>query len=145
VLAEQFLRRPLRMWVYNSTHDIVRVVTIVPDRSWGGEGALGFNIGYGYLHRIPALSSDDTLFDSEVPVQTAFELAQAQAPPERTSNEIVRPPGRRRISHSGKKGVGIDDILREGQEKSEREDFVQSTTLDALPPPPKRNPAEVES
>lgn len=87
--SNEFLRRPLRLWVYNSTHDIVRVVTIVPDRSWGGDGALGFNIGFGYLHRIPALSSNDTLFDAEVPMQTAFEFAQqTQPPPERKSGEI---------------------------------------------------------
>jgi hypothetical protein len=129
------------MWVYNSTHDIVRVVTIVPDRSWGGEGALGFNIGFGYLHRIPALSSNDTLFESEVPMQTAFEVAQqTQTQPERKSAEIGRVHGRRRASHSGKKVAGIDDILREGQERSEKEDYVQSTPApsETLPPPPKR-------
>jgi hypothetical protein len=140
--------------VYNSTHDIVRVVTIVPDRSWGGEGAMGFNIGYGILHRIPSVSSNDVVFDSEAPMQTAFQLAQqqqAQAVPregqsipsmERKSTETTRPPihGRRRMSHSGKKVTGIEDILREGQEKSEKEDYVPSTTTETLPPrpPPKR-------
>jgi hypothetical protein len=146
--------------VYNSTHDIVRVVTIVPDRSWGGEGALGFNIGYGLLHRIPAISSDDVVFDSEVPMQTAFQLAQqAQAPSsteegqprpslERRSSEMARPihGGRRRLSHSAshpaKKVSGIEDILREGQERSEKEDSVQTkgvSSPDILPPPPKRH------
>lgn len=145
--SNEFLRRPLRLWVYNSTHDIVRVVTIVPDRSWGGDGALGFNIGFGYLHRIPALSSNDTLFDAEVPMQTAFEFAQqTQPPPERKSGEIPRPHGRRRVSHSGKKVVGIEDILREGEDKSVKEDFVQSTPAsEALPPPPKRSPVDLKS
>ena len=149
----KFLRQPLRFWVYNSTHDIVRVVTIVPDRSWGGEGAMGFNIGYGYLHRIPPVSSNDVVFDSEAPMQTAFELAQqaqqvqqegqSRQSMERRSSETSRPPihGRRRASHStghsGKKVVGIEDILREGQEKSEKEDYVSSTTTtETLPPPP---------
>jgi hypothetical protein len=136
--------------VYNSTYDIVRVVTIVPDRSWGGEGAMGFNIGYGYLHRIPPVSSNNVVFDSEVPMQTAFKLAQQQQQTqvvqqegqprrsmERKSSETTGPPihGRRRTSHSGKKVVGIEDILREGQEKSEKEDYVPSVT-ESLPPPP---------
>jgi len=133
------------------------VVTIVPDRSWGGEGAMGFNIGYGYLHRIPAPSSDAVVFDSEAPMQTAFELAQQQQQPqmpahdprpsiERTSSDLSRPPlpphTRRRPSHSGKRVVGIDAILREGEEKSEKEDIIQATTgieETALPPPPKRH------
>jgi len=130
-------------------------VTIVPDRSWGGEGAMGFNIGYGYLHRIPAVSSSDVVFDAEVPMQTAFELAQQRQPDaqsrpsmERKSSDTSRPPvhGRRRQSHSGghagKKVAGIEDILREGQEKSEKEDFVPETTggaATAPPPPPKRS------
>jgi hypothetical protein len=140
--------------VYNSTHDVVRVVTIVPNRLWGGDGAMGFNIGYGYLHRIPPVSSDDVVFDSEVPMKTAFELAQEQQTQvvqpegqsrpsmERKSSETTRPPihGRRRMSHSGghsgKKVVGIEDILREGQEKSEKEDYVPNTKTESLPPPP---------
>ena len=137
--------------MYNSAHDIVRTLTIVPDRAWGGEGALGFNIGFGYLHRLPAVASKDVVFDSEVPaqLQTAFELSQPEVKPppqaeERKSTEMTRPVhGRRRASHShtGKKVVGIEDILREGQEKSEKEDFVQvvSSPNIPLPPPPKRH------
>jgi hypothetical protein len=133
-------------------------VTIVPDRAWGGDGAMGFNIGYGYLHRIPAPSTDAVVFDSEAPMQTAFELAQqvqhqpspsgsdARPSMERKSSDLSRPPlpthTRRRPSHSGKKAAtGIDDILREGEEKSVKEDIVQAakaTGESALPPPPKR-------
>ena len=121
---------------------------------------MGFNIGYGYLHRIPAPSTDAVVFDAEAPMQTAFELAQqlqqhpsppggdARASMERKSSDLPsRPPlpthahARRRASHSGKKAVGIDDILREGEEKSVKEDIVQVTTEtgeSVLPPPPKR-------
>lgn len=131
----------------------MRTVTIVPDRNWGGEGAMGFNIGFGYLHRIPALASNDVVFESsEAPMQTAFQLAQAQTQEgqdasspstERKSSDLSRPPvhGRRRPSHSASHSVrnvaGIEDILREGQEKSAKEDFVTSTkSADSLPPPP---------
>lgn len=144
--------------MYNSTHDIVRVVTIVPDRSWGGEGALGFNIGYGFLHQIPPVSSNNVVFDSEMPLQTAFELAQqSQAQDEqhrpsmeRKSSDMTRPPthGRRRpsnsVGHSGKKGLGIEAILREGQEKSEKEDIVPGTTTQTPPPPPPKRSNQME-
>jgi len=144
--------------VYNSTHDVVRVVTIVPDRAWGGEGALGFNIGYGYLHRIPAVTSTDVVFDSETsgqPMPTAFELAQqaqaqtgeGQSRPsmERKSSDMTRSAhGRRRPSHSaghsGKMVQGIEDILREGEQKSEKEDYVPNQgPVESIPPPPKRH------
>jgi GRASP55/65 PDZ-like domain len=138
--------------VYNSAHDIVRVVTIVPDRAWGGDGALGFNIGYGLLHQIPAVSEPDVVFDSEAPMQTAFQLAQQSqsqpqpAPPnesqdETKSSNLTRPTplGRRRASHSAahsKRPIGVDDILKEGEERSEKEDFAPSTVTGGLPPPP---------
>lgn len=39
----------------NSTDtDDVRVVVLMPSYEWGGEGCLGADIGYGYLHRLPA-------------------------------------------------------------------------------------------
>jgi hypothetical protein len=89
-------------------------------------------------------------------MQTAFQLAQQSQPQpseapsrpslERKSSDLIRPHhGRRRASHSGgqagKKITGIDDILREGEEKSEKEDIIQKsvTSPDVIPPPPKRH------
>lgn len=46
-------QQPLKMYVYNIDDDACREVTIKPNSHWGGEGALGCGIGYGYLHRIP--------------------------------------------------------------------------------------------
>ncbi|OQV19098.1 Golgi reassembly-stacking protein 2 [Hypsibius exemplaris] len=45
--------KPLKLYVYNTDTDSCREVTIVPNRNWGGEGSLGCDIGFGYLHRIP--------------------------------------------------------------------------------------------
>ncbi|USP73143.1 uncharacterized protein yc1106_00417 [Curvularia clavata] len=53
-LVEDFLNRPLRLYVYNHEYNVTRPVTITPTRSWGGEGALGCVLGFGALHRIPA-------------------------------------------------------------------------------------------
>ncbi|TMW46876.1 hypothetical protein DOY81_008040 [Sarcophaga bullata] len=52
-LIETHEQQPLKMYVYNIDDDACREVTIKPNSHWGGEGALGCGIGYGYLHRIP--------------------------------------------------------------------------------------------
>lgn len=41
------------MFVYNIETDACREVTMTPNAGWGGEGSIGCDIGYGYLHRIP--------------------------------------------------------------------------------------------
>eukprot|EP01102_Stenamoeba_stenopodia_P002216 TRINITY_DN1199_c0_g1_i2.p1 TRINITY_DN1199_c0_g1~~TRINITY_DN1199_c0_g1_i2.p1 ORF type:complete len:437 (+),score=84.34 TRINITY_DN1199_c0_g1_i2:161-1471(+) len=46
----------VRLYVYNSVTEEIRLVTIVPNRNWGGEGSLGCDVGYGLLHKIPASS-----------------------------------------------------------------------------------------
>ncbi|GMT29024.1 hypothetical protein PFISCL1PPCAC_20321, partial [Pristionchus fissidentatus] len=45
--------KPLKLYVYNVDSDVVREVSLTPNSAWGGEGCLGCDIGYGYLHRIP--------------------------------------------------------------------------------------------
>ncbi|MFH4980532.1 hypothetical protein AB6A40_007241 [Gnathostoma spinigerum] len=45
--------KPIKLYVYNVDMDSVREVTLTPNSAWGGEGCLGCDIGYGYLHRIP--------------------------------------------------------------------------------------------
>ena len=53
-LIEANTGRPLKLYVYNTESDSCREVTVVPNAEWGGEGSLGCDIGYGYLHRIPS-------------------------------------------------------------------------------------------
>lgn len=68
-LVEDYISRPLRLWVYNNEYNVTREVEIVPSREWGGEGALGCVLGYGALHRLPAPLDEpvsapgETLFD----------------------------------------------------------------------------------
>ncbi|VDM08227.1 unnamed protein product [Wuchereria bancrofti] len=45
--------KPIKLYVYNTETDCVREVSLTPNSAWGGEGCLGCDIGYGYLHRIP--------------------------------------------------------------------------------------------
>jgi hypothetical protein len=68
-LVEDYINRPLRLWVYNNEYNVTREVEIVPSREWGGEGALGCVLGYGALHRLPAPLDEpvnlpgETMFD----------------------------------------------------------------------------------
>ncbi|BFZ22050.1 hypothetical protein BsWGS_25089 [Bradybaena similaris] len=52
-LIENHEGKALKLYVYNTESDSCREVTITPNKTWGGKGSLGCNIGYGYLHRIP--------------------------------------------------------------------------------------------
>ena len=69
-LVEDYLSRPLRLYVYNHEYGVTRLVTITPSRSWGGEGALGCVLGFGALHRLPPSLAEppaapgDTLFET---------------------------------------------------------------------------------
>jgi len=45
--------KTIRLYVYNTLTEDVRIVAITPNKDWGGSGSLGCDIGYGYLHRIP--------------------------------------------------------------------------------------------
>ncbi|KAF2234197.1 hypothetical protein EV356DRAFT_446970 [Viridothelium virens] len=79
-LIEEFVDRPLRLYVYNHEYDVLRPVTITPSRSWGGSGLLGCVLGFGALHRIPAPLNEPP----NAPGETMFEAA-------RLSNEDGRP------------------------------------------------------
>ncbi|KAH0561435.1 Golgi reassembly-stacking protein 2 [Cotesia glomerata] len=99
-LIEAHEARPLKLYVYNTTDDSCREVTITPNSKWGGEGSLGCGIGYGYLHRIPIRN----LFDNKLypnPYQTSVKTpiaAQAQPvnyePPVNNNPAVTTvPPG----------------------------------------------------
>ena len=45
--------RTTEFYVYNSDTDEVRVVVVMPNQQWGGDGLLGANVACGYLHRLP--------------------------------------------------------------------------------------------
>jgi len=52
-LVNANMQRAIKLYVYSTTTEDVRIVSIVPNKDWGGSGSLGCDIGYGYLHRIP--------------------------------------------------------------------------------------------
>jgi len=52
-LINSNIGKPVPLYTYSIQTDNIRLVTITPSRSWGGNGTLGCDVGYGYLHRIP--------------------------------------------------------------------------------------------
>jgi GRASP55/65 PDZ-like domain len=94
-LVEDFLSRPLRLWVYNNEYAVTRPVTITPSRAWGGEGALGCVLGYGALHRLPPALSEppsapgDTLFET---ARFSNEESRATSNPASSIQNYGQPP-----------------------------------------------------
>lgn len=103
----------VKLYVYNSTTEEIRLVNIVPNRNWGGEGSLGCDVGYGLLHKIPAgtgkakskpivkmVSSSDDLGPSEfaatpliTPTASAILTASPPStPPVQVSSAVQSPP-----------------------------------------------------
>lgn len=120
----------LVLYVYNKTHDCTRPLTV----SIGPDGRLGCNIGYGFLHRIPAVKE----------VQEAQEYVpeplseDAFVPTQFTSTNPLPPPPSQRSSHR-KKHTGspsaagaLGNYFDEGKDTSSR-----LKAADQQPPPTK--------
>lgn len=88
--------KPMKLFVYNVETDAVREITLTPNTGWGGEGSLGCDIGYGYLHRIPAYA-DRTNLPKQDQLETnlapAMENGQQPAPLSTTVQPpLIQPP-----------------------------------------------------
>uniref|UniRef100_A0A3Q3W291 PDZ GRASP-type domain-containing protein n=1 Tax=Mola mola TaxID=94237 RepID=A0A3Q3W291_MOLML len=69
-IVEMHRGKELMLYVYSTDTDNCREVVITPNCDWGGEGSLGCDIGYGYLHRVPKLSSGEGT-NKNSPAQTS--------------------------------------------------------------------------
>lgn len=70
---------PLALYVYNSVADCVREVLVMPNKTWGGKGSMGCDIGYGLLHRIPKASNTTTEVDQAVADDSILEMVSLDA------------------------------------------------------------------
>ena len=91
-LVEDHLDRTLVLWVYNSEFDVVREVELVPTRGWGGEGALGAELGYGALHRLPVGLGEEVEGPGEVVFETREDGSHA-VPSYNGVSAPIEPPG----------------------------------------------------
>lgn len=110
-LVEDYLGRTLRLYVYNHEYGVTRTVEIMPNRSWGGSGALGCVLGYGALHRLPAPLSEPPAG----PGETLFETA-------RFSNEEGRT-----MTHS-------PSVPYQPSSQPQTNDFLVPASIDLQPP-----------
>ena len=46
-------KKPINLFVYNSEEEKARIVTLVPNKDWGGPGSLGGDVGIGHFHSLP--------------------------------------------------------------------------------------------
>ncbi len=57
-------------------------MALIPNIDWGGDGSIGCNIGYGYLHRIPVKQPTTTTTNTIVP---AIPPSQVTVPPQNST------------------------------------------------------------
>ena len=173
-LVEEFMNRPLRLFVYNNEYDVTRMVTITPAKNWGGEGALGCVLGYGALHRIPAALTEppqapgETLFETGQPSTDSHQPIVPQSftpqPQDAPSKFLVpanmpmptpsppppgagAPPGGKAKRGKGHRppAAGFDDYFNEGEQKSREMDNAPTPkNTGGLPPPPKAPPKAMD-
>lgn len=174
-LVEEFMNRPLRLYVYNNEYDVTRMITITPAKNWGGEGALGCVLGYGALHRIPAALTEppqapgETLFESGQPAafneKSTFDPHSSNGPSPGAPAEFLvpanmplnnptpppptggPPPGKAKKTRAYAPTAGLDDYFAEGEQKSKELESGSSTPKPSsgLPPPPKGPPKASET
>jgi len=173
-LVEDHLNRTLVLWVYNSEFDVVREVEIVPTRGWGGEGAVGAELGYGALHRLPVGLGEEVEGPGEVVFETHDGGSEAPAPgtngagapgdflvpanmvappPLVSQARVTSPPGSGSPAsrRGGRTRAGMspskvfDDYFAEGELKSKEQDYAPSRKGTPLPPPPKAGASPAHS
>ncbi|KAL9544447.1 hypothetical protein MBANPS3_007625 [Mucor bainieri] len=123
-LVEQYLGKPLRLYLYNSEWDSCRECIIVPNHEWGGNGSLGCDVGYGLLHRIPRKKSDREL--------QADEGQQQQSDSVTYSDTIFNAP---ELPASDD-----EEVLEEAKQVS-----LPPSPTNQSPQPPSKNEAETEA
>ncbi|KAI0539659.1 GRASP55/65 PDZ-like domain-containing protein [Xylaria digitata] len=109
-LVDDYIGRPLRLWVYNNEYNVTRELEIVPSREWGGEGALGCVLGFGALHRLPppldepVSAPGETMFDGADGGYAGSEQFTTLAPLNEASN-FVSPSNNTFIPAAGDLGA----------------------------------------
>jgi hypothetical protein len=69
--------RTVEFYVYNSESDEVRVVVVMPNSVWGGDGILGANIAHGYLHRLPSSCCNTIGISTEISLSPTLDALGA--------------------------------------------------------------------
>ncbi|KAJ5220932.1 uncharacterized protein N7469_009819 [Penicillium citrinum] len=92
-LVEDHLDRTLVLWVYNSEFDVIREVELVPTRGWGGEGAVGAELGFGALHRLPVGLGEEVEGPGELVFETREDGSSTTLPEASSTGPQYGTPG----------------------------------------------------
>ncbi|RAH48989.1 putative Golgi reassembly stacking protein [Aspergillus brunneoviolaceus CBS 621.78] len=142
-LVEDHLDRTLVLWVYNSEFDVVREVELIPTRGWGGEGALGAELGFGALHRLPVGLGEEV----EGPGEVVFENAPLGSRGDGSGAQFGG-YGQHQQQEQQPQGYGYgygygygDQAQGQGQgqgqqQQQEQHQFLVPANLSSPPPPP---------
>lgn len=116
----------LQLYVYNMAHDCVRPITV----HIGGDGRLGCNVGYGFLHRIPTVIKSAPAPEQQ-PIQAQDNLATDLEPNSSSTfipSALVPPTTVKKSSTASKKKHvlptaqtnSMSDYFNEGKDQSAR-------------------------
>ncbi|PYH77684.1 hypothetical protein BO82DRAFT_358059 [Aspergillus uvarum CBS 121591] len=145
-LVEDHLDRTLVLWVYNSEFDVVREVELIPTRGWGGEGALGAELGFGALHRLPVGLGEEVEGPGEVVFETAPSGSASTSRVGDGPSGVVQfggyaqqhhQPGQEQQHTQGYGyGYGYGDQGQGQGQGQEQHQFLVPANLSSPPPPP---------
>ncbi|QLL31188.1 hypothetical protein HG536_0B00490 [Torulaspora globosa] len=129
----------LSLYVYNVVHDCVRPITV----HIGGDGRLGCNVGYGFLHRIPTvikpnhehgpLEPSSPAADLEPVSSSTFVPSSLVAP---ASAKKTGTKGKKKHSGAPPKDALMSDYFSEGKDESAVSTMQHNGDESAVPPPP---------
>ncbi|CAN6657505.1 hypothetical protein TRVA0_030S00232 [Trichomonascus vanleenenianus] len=80
----------IELYVYNHDYDILRPVRLRPTPHWGGTGLLGFSVGYGLLHRLPAVAGK---YDASTPHRRSGSIYRRDQTGSGSGGNALMPPG----------------------------------------------------
>ncbi|QSL66544.1 hypothetical protein MERGE_000924 [Pneumocystis wakefieldiae] len=130
-LIDNYMNRSLGLYVYNKRRKTTRLVVLMPNRKWGGFGALGCGLGYGYLHRLPGITKKKIPPVSKISETFLYEESQDTLgiPLTETEKMLGAPSNSQLISQTKLKTRSrktdkvfdeeILELMKEGEEKSE--------------------------
>lgn len=153
--------KPLPLYIYNHYTNSTRLIKIVPDKAWGGEGALGCGVGFGALHRIPAPFKEgrpaqpgERLFaasarnsvDSQRTIPPSAASEHHFVPAEMASAEAGALPVARKARRHRPRTQDISDLMRDEEALHRMEDVAAMRVSETAKPPPRdANTANTDS
>lgn len=129
VLIDKYMNQSLSLYVYNRSYETTRLVKLIPNRKWGGSGALGCGLGYGYFHRLPCVvrkniqpefTTMDTIKHEEPQDELGIPLTETEKMLGVSSNIQLTSQTKSRSRVSSRVcDDAILELMKEGEKKSE--------------------------